>query len=66
VGAVRHLIALVAAEAFNGRRPRVIGTGGFARMFMSENLFDEIVPELVLWGLRQADALNRPPPAHPN
>jgi type III pantothenate kinase len=65
VGAVRHLISLVAAEAFNGRRPRVIGTGGFARMFMSENLFDEIMPELVLWGLRQADALNRATPVGP-
>jgi type III pantothenate kinase len=59
VGAVRHLISLVSAEAFGGRRPRVIGTGGFARMFMSENLFDEIVPELVLWGLQRAEALNR-------
>lgn len=62
VGALRHLISLLAIEAFNGRRPRVIGTGGFARMFMSEDLFDEIVPELVLWGLWRADALNRPAP----
>lgn len=65
VGAIRHLAALVSAEAFSGRRARVIGTGGFARMFMAENLFDEIVPELVLHGLRHADALNRPPPATP-
>lgn len=60
VGAVRHLISLVAIEAFNGRRPHVIGTGGFARMFLSENLFDEIVPELVLYGLNHAHALNQP------
>lgn len=59
VGAVRHLVSLVAIEAFNGRQPRVIGTGGFARMFMTEDLFDEVVPELVLWGLRHAEALNR-------
>jgi type III pantothenate kinase len=63
VGSVRHLISLLAAEIFTGRCPRVIGTGGFARMFMTENMFDEVVPELVLWGLRHADALNRPPPA---
>ena len=36
-----------------------IGTGGFARMFDHEKLFDEIMPELVLWGLKYADALNR-------
>jgi type III pantothenate kinase len=60
VGAVRHLISLVSIEAFNGRRPQVIGTGGFARMFLSEDLFDEVVPELVLHGLRHAHALNQP------
>ena len=59
VGAVRHLISLVAIEAFNGRRPHVIGTGGFAWMFLSENLFDKILPELVLTGLKLAEAMNR-------
>lgn len=58
VGAVRHLSALVAAEAFAGRRPQIIGTGGFARMFAGESLFDEIIPELVLHGLKHAHALN--------
>lgn len=60
VGALRHLTSLVAIEAFNGRRPWVIGTGGFARMFLSENLFDEIVPELVLHGLNYAHTINQP------
>ncbi len=59
VGAVRHLISLVTIEAFNGHRPQVIGTGGFARMFQSESLFDEVLPELVLNGLRLAEAMNR-------
>ncbi len=59
VGAVRHMISLVSIEAFSGRRPHVIGTGGFARMFLSENLFDEILPELVLNGLRLAEAMNQ-------
>jgi type III pantothenate kinase len=36
----------------------VIGTGGFARMFEAEGLFNEVVPELVLNGLRDAHALN--------
>jgi len=63
VGAVKHLIALVSAEVFADRRPQIIGTGGFARMFADEGLFDEIVPELVLHGLKHAHTLNH---AHGN
>ena len=59
VGAVRHLISLLTNEAFHDRRPQVIGTGGFARMFERESLFDEVIPELVLQGLKHAYALNR-------
>lgn len=59
VGAVRHLISLMASETFQGRKPLVIGTGGFARMFEREGLFDEVIPELVLNGLRYAHALNQ-------
>jgi len=58
VGAVSHLISLMSNEAFNGRRPQILGTGGFARMFAGESLFDEVVPELVLHGLKHAYALN--------
>ena len=58
IGAIRHLIAELTGEAFAGDRPHVIGTGGFARLFEKEGLFDEIIPELVLHGLRQAEALN--------
>lgn len=58
-GAVRHLVAELAREVFAGERPHVVGTGGFARMLEGERLFDEVVPELVLLGLKQADALNR-------
>jgi len=61
VGAIRHVLATLRAEAFPASQPRVIGTGGFARMFEAENLFGEIVPELVLWGLKQAEAMNREP-----
>jgi len=50
---------------FGGEKPHVIGTGGFARMLEEERLFDEIVPELVLLGLRQADTLNREAASRP-
>ena len=59
VGAIRHLLGELAREAFAGERPRVVGTGGFARLMLAENLFDEIVPELVLLGLKRAEQLNR-------
>ena len=58
-GAVRHLVAELTREVFGGKRPHVLGTGGFARMFEEERLFDEVVPELVLLGLRRAEKLNR-------
>ena len=57
-GAIRHLVAELTREVFGGQRPHVVGTGGFARMFEEERLFDEVVPELVLEGLRQAEMLN--------
>lgn len=59
VGAMRNLIAALTIEAFNGEQPQVIGTGGFTRMFEADDLFDEIVPELVLFGLKHAEQLNR-------
>ena len=59
VGAIRQLLGQLTKEAFGGEKPAVIGTGGFARMFEAEGLFDEIVPELVLFGLKHAELLNR-------
>lgn len=58
VGAVRHMTGLLTTEAFGGAQPVIIGTGGFARMFEQEKMFAEIVPELVLQGLKLADAMN--------
>jgi type III pantothenate kinase len=59
VGAIRRLIHEIGRETFDGEPRRVIATGGFARLFETEGLFDEIVPELVLLGLKRADELNR-------
>jgi type III pantothenate kinase len=59
VGAIRHLLGELGNEVFGGVRPHVIGTGGFARLFEGEKLFAEIVPELVLLGLKHAEQLNR-------
>ncbi|MBI5768270.1 MAG: type III pantothenate kinase [Verrucomicrobia bacterium] len=59
VGAIRELRVALAREAFGENRPWVIGTGGFAWLFEREALFDEVIPELVLLGLKHAELLNR-------
>ncbi|MGH7958440.1 MAG: type III pantothenate kinase [Opitutaceae bacterium] len=58
-GAIRRLIDEISTESFGNAPRTVIGTGGFARLFEAESLFDEIVPELVLLGLKHADDINR-------
>lgn len=64
IGAIRHILGALQKEAFPDAKPRVIGTGGFVRMFEDEGLFDEIVPELVLWGLKKAEFMNREAAVH--
>lgn len=59
VGAIRQLRAELTREVFGGATPWVIGTGGYASLLSGEKLFDEVVPELVLLGLKHAEALNR-------
>jgi type III pantothenate kinase len=60
-GAIRHIVAGLTNEVFVGLKPKVVGTGGFARMLEEEKIFDELVPELVLLGLKHAECLNRDP-----
>lgn len=57
-GAIRRLVDELTREAFGGEPRVVIGTGGFARLLESEGLFDLVVPELVLLGLKRAQELN--------
>lgn len=54
LGAMREILLGIAREQFSGEKPMVIGTGGFAHLFESEGIFDAIVPDLVLQGLRIA------------
>lgn len=58
LGALREVMARVVDEEFGGRRPPVLATGGFASLYEGTGLFDRIVPELVLQGLRLALELN--------
>jgi type III pantothenate kinase len=45
-------------EAFGDAPALVIGTGGFARLFEREGLFDTLIPDLVLLGLARALDMN--------
>ena len=58
VAILRHLCAEL-RERYLAAHPTVlIGTGGFARLFEEEGIFDAHIPELVLLGLREALRLN--------
>ena len=58
VGMVRELIGRITAEEFSDEAPVVIGTGGFAQLFNREELFDQVVPDLILAGLQEIVRLN--------
>ena len=45
-------------EEFDGSRPKVIATGGFATLFGGIGLFDQVVQDLVLRGLMAVLKLN--------
>jgi type III pantothenate kinase len=55
---VRSLISAVTSQCFSERKPVVLGTGGFGRLFEEERVFDEFLPELPLIGLLRAVELS--------
>ena len=58
VGMVKELVSRMSAEAFSDDPPVVIATGGFAHLFDSAELFDDVVSDLILIGLQEAVRLN--------
>lgn len=58
LGAIREITKLIINETFAGRKPKIIGTGGFAYLFQDSQIFDTIESDLVLHGLRAAWLLN--------
>ena len=58
-GALKEFCWQYQKNIFNGEKPFIIGTGGFARIFEEYNLFDEISPELVLLGVKKALEMNK-------
>lgn len=59
IGMIKELTSRITAEAFaDDTAPLVVGAGGFSGLFEDAGLFDEIVPDLVLRGVRCALRLN--------
>jgi len=56
LGALREIIAGLKKEQFKNETAMVIGTGGFSQLFREESVFDLILPDLVLQGLKTAYA----------
>jgi len=59
IGMVKEIKTRIIKEAFKDEKPIIIGTGGFSSMFKNAGLFDEIIPTLVLQGLKYAFNLNK-------
>ena len=59
LGACRELIARFTAEHFKTRPPHVLATGGFAPLFDNHGIYDQLMPDLVLQGVRLASLMNR-------
>ena len=57
-GALKEFCHLFKKNVFHGEDALIIGTGGFARTFEDYRLFDEIVPGLVLSGVKCAIDMN--------
>lgn len=51
LGTIKELSERITRECFQGEKPFIIGTGGFAYLFEKEKVFDVILPDLVLKGM---------------
>jgi type III pantothenate kinase len=58
LGALLYLISNAASETFSGEKYKVIGTGGFSRLYINDKLFDMQVPDLVLRGIKVILSMN--------
>lgn len=58
LGACRELLLRMKQEAFPNQNVQILATGGFASLFEKERLYDHLLPDLVLQGVRLAAAMN--------
>lgn len=58
LGACKELLKQIKLEYFEQQELLVIATGGFASLFESYELYDYLMPDLVLYGIKTAAILN--------
>jgi type III pantothenate kinase len=58
MGMVKELIKHITNDEFSKIRPIIVATGGFSNLYKEDNLFDIVVPELVLEGIHIAIKIN--------
>lgn len=58
LGACRELITRIKSEVFKNQEVLVIATGGFSSLFDKQGLYDHLILDLVLQGIRLAARLN--------
>ena len=54
LGAMKEIIQGLKKEVFDREQVKIIGTGGFNNLFQGNGVFDEYIPDLILYGLREA------------
>src|SRR3990167_629153 len=59
VGACREIIQNIKMQLFKEKPVLVLATGGFASLFEQQNVYDLLLPDLVLHGVRMATILNQ-------
>ncbi len=57
-GAIKEILNSITSEMFQDAAPVVIGTGGLSYLYENDGLFNAILPDLVLHGLRIAHEKN--------
>ena len=58
VGACREIIQKIKTQLFKEEPVLVLATGGFASLFEEQKIYDLLLPDLVLQGIRLATLLN--------
>jgi len=58
LGQMKEITERISQECFDGEKPFVIGTGGFAGLFEKSGVFDVVLPDLVLKGLLLSHKMN--------
>ena len=59
LGAAREVVGRVKTKVFHHQKVLVLATGGFAPFFEHEQLYDHLLPDLVLQGIKIAMELNQ-------